>query len=627
MEASMDVVFVDSVSSIKETPSIALSLLKGELNRIGISSKVIYSNMVLEDTYISITGHAYTDYIRNYKFNFEKYFMPIAHDIKDLVATDLQLDEATVAFINNGQLIISRFLDNLVQEILAYKPKIVGLANMFFDNNYCLALARCLKKACPELIVIMGGANCTGSAAWAFVRDFDFIDAVFSGEADECIGELCTVLLKDGIQGQLPYGTVTRWSNFDEDTRYDAYPVRMTKKLDNMAYPDYSDYVEVFKKHGIDASELQLCFVEFSRGCWWHAIKPCTFCGLNGMVHGYRIKSTQRVLEELAYLHATYGFNIFKCTDNAISEVHIKQLLPQLIGKQYRFFAEVRTSLTFDQLRLFKQAGFEILQAGIENIQDDFLRLMNKGNRGIKHIEFLKHAAELNLFIAWNLLWAFPGDKLAYYEELNSLMPKLQHLQSPSGSMAVKFVKFSEYWLHPKAYQLNLQPEAKYQLEFAGKKDFVRDVALNYTNVTRPYTEMSMEEKKSYRLLQNEKKKMQNQLATWMKSFNSSNRAVLEYADNGECLTITDTRSLAKLEQVQLYGAARLLCLKAKQVVAKQQLFAECSSEVGNLQLQAAYEQLLDAGYLLEIKDEVLFLGINTKNTVNMSKLEEYHVL
>lgn len=34
MEVLKDVVFVDSICSIKETPSIALSLLKGELNRI-----------------------------------------------------------------------------------------------------------------------------------------------------------------------------------------------------------------------------------------------------------------------------------------------------------------------------------------------------------------------------------------------------------------------------------------------------------------------------------------------------------------------------------------------------------------------------------------------------------------
>ena len=65
--------------------------------------------------------------------------------------------------------------------ILSKHPKIVAMANMFFQTNACLALARYLKEKRPELCLVLGGANCIGSAGWALVRDFPQLDVVFPG--------------------------------------------------------------------------------------------------------------------------------------------------------------------------------------------------------------------------------------------------------------------------------------------------------------------------------------------------------------------------------------------------------------------------------------------------------------
>ena len=50
---------------------------------------------------------------------------------------------------------------------------------------------------------------------------------------------------------------------------------------------------------GLEKKYDKVVVIEFSRGCWWGQIHPCTFCGLNGKINIYREKSPQRLLEEI----------------------------------------------------------------------------------------------------------------------------------------------------------------------------------------------------------------------------------------------------------------------------------------------------------------------------------------
>ena len=145
----------------------------------------------------------------------------------------------------------------------------------------------------------------------------------------------------------------------------------------------------------------------------------------------------QRCLAELKYLTETYSINRIELTDNILSPIHFREVLPVLAAEraagisEYYFLAEVKSNLKADEIQLLADAGFCVIQPGIENLQDDILTEMNKGNRGIKHVEFLRRCREAGLIPIWHILGGFPLEKESSYEELAEIITLITHLRIP----------------------------------------------------------------------------------------------------------------------------------------------------------------------------------------------------
>jgi hypothetical protein len=65
--------------------------------------------------------------------------------------------------------------------------------------------------------------------------------------------------------------------------------------------------------------------------------------------------------------------------------------------------------------------------------------------------------------VAWQLLWGFPGDELADYEETLRLIPLLHHLNPPGSAGQFTVDRFSPYFDRPEWYGIsNLRPIEAY---------------------------------------------------------------------------------------------------------------------------------------------------------------------
>lgn len=621
----IDVCLVEVPYSSFASPVFSLSLLKGALHGSGLESQVVYGNML---------------FCR--KVGLDHYLYGLSMTPQELMFGDMVFAAyAQGKPLNKSQLIpllqqqgygergaraiyeeieyqasqVAIFIQELGEMILSKKPRIVAMANMFFQTNACLALARYLKEKRPELCLVLGGANCIGSAGWALVRDFPQLDVVFSGEADSCFAQLCHELINKGITGQLPYGALTREMALPANLAYDAYPVAQTANMDTIPYPDYDDYFAALEEYGYGQEVNMSLFTEFSRGCWWNAVKGCTFCGLNPLNNGYRTKSKERILAELDYLSHRYHSKRFQLTDNILGKEHLAQLLPLLAKEQkgYVFFGEIKSNINRQQLKLLRQAGFYFVQPGIESLQDDLLSLMNKGNRGIRHVELLKNAKETGVGLIWHLLHGFPGETAASYKETAKIVQKIGHLLPPQQCSPLMFVRYSYYWQNPEKYNLQLVPVLGYAVAFPEHHDYIRDAAFMFHHQSGgSNSDYAVAQKKLAPVI----KELAESVAQWHQDYINRRPQRFEYTLQDNVLELLDLRQGAKHFLQKLVGVKKDICLAAGRVITRARLLEDVGESSDREAVVKALEELIEDNVILAMGQELLFLAVDSQAMV-----------
>jgi hypothetical protein len=114
------------------------------------------------------------------------------------------------------------------------------------------------------------------------------------------------------------------------------------------------------------------------------------------------------------------------------------------------------------QVERLAAAGVTAVQPGIESLSGRVLELIRKGVTPLQNIAFLKHARELGLLPAYNLLVGVPGETADDYAPLLTLLPKLAHLHPPAAVAPIEFHRFSPYQRDPASFGLELRAAADY---------------------------------------------------------------------------------------------------------------------------------------------------------------------
>lgn len=490
---------------------------------------------------------------------------------------------------------VEDYLEQMADHILASKPKIVGCDITYEQRNASLALCRILKQKQPELITLLGGNSCTGKRGKALVEAFNFIDGVFSGEADHIFPQVCRQLLagKDikAVQKEFP------------SLLLPGTPVinNARPSMEECAFVDFDDYFYELHVCGLDKNVQPCLLIEGSRGCWWGEKQPCTFCGIHTSKEGicYRAKSPARLFSELEHLQECYGISSFVFTDCILSHAHVEELTKLLIGSKYQYnlFAEIKSNLTAQQIKQLRQAGFVLLQPGIESLQDDLLKLMNKGNRAIKHVELLKRCKQYGIGVVWNMLKEMPFDKADYYEETLELSKKLSHLQPPAHLSTILYQGNSIYNNNPEKFGLKLEPMPLYGYIGAVNEEFIRVVADVFDNVAfKP----NPDKEKAFGSLD-------NWIGDWIEEYNSGSH--LSYSVRDSIIDVIDLRRCAKHFTYTLTGVEKQVYELVDTVIRVDKL-KEKLAHIGDEEIAAAIAYLEQKNLLISIGDEVLGLAV-----------------
>lgn len=338
------------------------------------------------------------------------------------------------------------FIALAAEEILEKDPQVVGFTTTFMQNVPSLALAKRLKRLCPDLVVVMGGANCDGAMGHALHRNHPFVDYTVQGEGEIVFPQL----LERIAAGESPHGLpgVCWWCGSDSVANEQARAVVPPAMI---PIPDFDDWLAHLAASPVREYVEPKLVLESARGCWWGEKHQCTFCGLNGSSISFRSKPPDQVWDEVETLVSRYQLLDVIMVDNILDMRYFRNVLSRFAasGWDLRIHYEVKSNLRDDHLRQLAAARVTQVQPGIESLSTPTLKLMDKGVSGAANVRLLRDCEEHSLTVDWNYLYGFPGESEGDYLTVIAQMPALVHLQPPGSATRIGLQRFSPYFEQP----------------------------------------------------------------------------------------------------------------------------------------------------------------------------------
>jgi magnesium-protoporphyrin IX monomethyl ester (oxidative) cyclase len=198
----------------------------------------------------------------------------------------------------------------------------------------------------------------------------------------------------------------------------------------------------------------------------------------------YRAMKPELALELFRSLFR-YSDRISRLTsvDNILPKSYLKEVLPLLdTPPNLEIFYEVKADLSEEDIAVLAKAGVNQIQPGIEALATSTLKLMKKGTTSFQNLKLLKLCALYGIKPHWNLLLGFPGEGAESYRRYVEVLPRLVHLQPPSGAFPVRFDRFSPYFYKAQEYKLDLHPLDFYSMVYPFEKADLNDLAYYFSD-------------------------------------------------------------------------------------------------------------------------------------------------
>lgn len=480
-------------------PAIGISLLKAVMNSRELPCEISYLNFTFaefigSDDYNWITHELpYTAFAGDWSFTGALYGADDARDARyldDILRGAWRLSEEDIVRLLRVRQMVLPFLSHCLSSIPWARYVIVGFTSTLEQNIASLALAKRIKALHPDITIVFGGANCEADMGVELHNIFPFVDFVCTGESENTLPPLarCIIEKEPAKAAGIP-GVVYRDHGM---SRYTG-PAEEVRVLDNLPYPDYSDYFASVRGSSAAVSVAPAALIETSRGCWWGAKSRCMFCGLNGEKISYRSKSPDRAISELYHIADLWKTDLIEAVDNVLDMGYFSDVLPRLArdNRSLDIFYEVKATLTKEQMCLLKSAGVRRIQPGIESLNDHILKLMRKGTTTLQNVQMLKWCRELGITVYWNLIYGFPGETAEDYASQLEVLKLIPFLDPPYGYGPVRLDRFSPYFQEAWKHGIrNVRPLASYKFLYPFDSRRVANLAYSFDyDSSQPGTE------------------------------------------------------------------------------------------------------------------------------------------
>jgi len=313
-----------------------------------------------------------------------------------------------------------RFFDNAAEYIASTAPDVAGFSSRCDNYLQSLQIARELRRAAGRVPIIFGGPQATITDSITLER-FPFVDCVVRHEAEHSLPKLLEALGENRSLADIA-GIVYR-----EEGRIirNADPP-LILELDEIPIPDFNHF---------PIGSLETMPIEVGRGCPF----GCTFCITNRYFNRrYRLKSADRIIDEVLLLQQKYGFTSFGFIHDMLTAS--RPLVLQLCNRikeraaKFEWTCSARTDcVDRELLDLMVDAGCRGIYFGIETGSPRMQKIVNKNLKLNEVFPVIDLCANLGLSVTASFITGFPEEKVEDVEDTLRMMlqltPKVQNLQ------------------------------------------------------------------------------------------------------------------------------------------------------------------------------------------------------
>lgn len=483
-------------------PSIALTQLQGVVRQMfggGVKVDIHYVNIDFAKHLGSVELYGYPLSPMGFMTGigdmfFRKAAFPDAPDNLDEYLSRFYYEEGPHAgrireFMREEGAETSVFIDRIIRKYSLLNADLVGCTALFAQTTASIAILRRIKELAPETVTAIGGPCMEGVPGQEFAGQVGCLDFVFSGSSLKSFPQVVDNILQEreaechAVNGVFSKHNSAAWQVPGVRGGLVKIVGDETDINENIEM-DYGPFLDAFEQAFPGDDMSPILFFETSRGCWWGAKKPCSFCGLNGLRKCYRAKTPERAA---ACIESMFGYyprsRCFVAVDTIMPRNYVREVFPKIDPPgDATIKYEMRPDLDEKDIATLCRAGVRAVQPGIESLSTRSLQLMRKGLSAFTNISFLKAGAMHPLTIEWNLLVFPPGEPDAAYDKYEQTMPLLTHLPPPIAAYPIMFTRHSVYVERPEQYGLRLRPQDFYRLTYPFGDESVGRMAFHFVN-------------------------------------------------------------------------------------------------------------------------------------------------
>lgn len=319
-------------------------------------------------------------------------------------------------------------LDERLKKSLKKGFDVIGFSLKSLTIINSLPLVEKCKEWAPQSLIVAGGPGVTVERE-NFLKLYPPFDYALSGEGELSFPEFLEYLKgerKIGMVGGLVYKKGKRFLINENDFIFN---------LDQLPFPDYS----VFDKLSFKQNNYPLVT---SRGCPYN----CLYCAVR-LVSGriFRSHSPERVVKELELAKVKYQIDRFEVYDDTFTQ-NIERaksiclfLLKRKLGLSWMCENGIRADrIDKELIRLMKKAGCQEIWLGIESLDPEVFKLVNKGEKIESILSAVKLAKKVGMKVSGFFIIGLPGS--TYKKDETTLKEaKTLGLDKTTWSLATPF--------------------------------------------------------------------------------------------------------------------------------------------------------------------------------------------
>lgn len=291
------------------------------------------------------------------------------------------------------------FCSLAVAELLERDFDLLGLSTMCSTYPLSLRIAREVKKARPELVIVLGGPQAS-VVDLETLAAFPFVDFIVRGEADESFPVLLHALSCHGKLDNVPGLSFRR-----NGTPLQTPSAPLILDLDMLPLPAF----HLFSGTG----RCRYIPLELGRGCPF----ACTFCSTNDFFRRrFRLKSPEKMIEQMTAVSEVYGASKFELVHDmfTVDRRKVVAFCEALLqcGKGFFWTCSARTDCVDEGLlQLMADAGCTGIFFGVESGSSRMQKIFDKGLDIAEAARVVERTAAIGIPITVAMIDGFPEEE------------------------------------------------------------------------------------------------------------------------------------------------------------------------------------------------------------------------